>query len=645
MADEVRIVDTASNILMEKAAADNVTTAFDRSMSIGPHCKFGQMGVCCRNCNMGPCRIIEGKEGKDKGVCGATSSTIVARNFARGIVGGAAAHSDHGRAVAETLLMAATGEAPDYQIKDPVKLRKIAGEWGIDTEGREVKDIAKDVAESALEDFGRYHGHLNFVKRAPKPLQEKWEKWGVTPRAIDREIVEIMHRTSMGVDQDYRSIMRQAVRASLADGWGGSMIGTELQDVLFGTPAPVRGKINLGVLKDDHVNVIVHGHEPVLSEIIALASQAPDIVEKAKAAGAQGIVIAGICCTANEMLIRHGIPVAGNMMQQELAIATGAIEAMIVDVQCIMAGVVDAAKSYHTKIITTSPRAQITGAQHVEFDERSALETAKEVLGIAIDNYKNRGPVLIPEKGEVDMVAGFSHEAIEYMLGGRYRTSYRPLNDNIINGRIRGVAGVVGCNNPKVTVDALHTELVKELIKNNILVLQTGCSALACGKYGLLLPEMQKLAGDGLREVCETVGMPPVLHAGSCVDNSRILMAATAMVNEGGLGDDISQLPVAGAAPEWMHEKALSIAQYFVASGVFTVIGIGLPITGSPMVEKLLYEEMEEMYGGMWAVSNDPHEMAQMMIEHIEKKRDELGINVEAERKLYGMEDRRHLEV
>lgn len=423
------------------------------------------------------------------------------------------------------------------------------------------------------------------------------------------------------------------------------MIATELQDILFGTPTPVLGKVNLGVLSKDEVNIVIHGHEPLLSEMLVVAAQDPKMIELAKSKGAKGITLSGICCTANEVLMRHGVPLAGNMLQQELAIVTGAVEAMVVDVQCIMQSLPDIAQCYHTKIITTSPKAMITGAMHIEFDEHNALESAREVVKVAIENFPNRGKnVNIPSEQSY-LIAGFSHETINYLLGGLFRSSYRPLNDNIINGKIRGVAGVVGCNNPRVAHDEIHVEMVKELIKNNVLVLQTGCAAISTAKAGLLVPEAAaKFAGAGLAEVCETVGIPPVLHMGACIDNSRILMAATAMVKDGGLGDDISDLPVAGAAPEWMSEKAISIGQYFVASGVFTVFGASWPTLGSAEVTKYLFEDMEEMYGGMWAFEPDPIKAAHLMIAHIDKKRKALGIDKAGERVLYDMAMRREME-
>jgi len=653
MADaESKSIDKASIKMIEKAASDGVNTAFDRAETTKP-CPIGMVGSCCKHCGMGPCRVplprgkTETPEEKLKrrGVCGATAETIAARNFIRMIAGGAAAHSDHGRGVAELFLAVAKGEAPGYEIKDEQKLMQLALDWDIEIGDRSNNEIAIDIGEKALEEFGKQEGELITLRKAPLKRQELWRQQGVAPRGIDREIVEIMHRTHIGVDQDYQNLLRQGVRASIADGWGGSMIATELQDILFGTPAPVLGKANLGVLEKDEVNLVIHGHEPLLSEMIVAVAQEPEMIELAKSKGAKGINLAGICCTANEILMRHGVPIAGTFLQQELAIVTGAVDAMVVDVQCIFQSIATVAECYHTKIITTSPKAKIPGAIHIEFDEHDALKSAREIVKAAIENFPNRGKnIEIPEE-QTDMIAGFSHETINYLLGGMFRASYRPLNDNIINGRIRGVAGVVGCNNARVKHNEGHVTMVKELIKNDVLVITTGCNAIACAEAGLLVPEAAaKYAGEGLASICETVGIPPVLHMGSCVDNSRILIAATAMVKEGGLGDDISDLPVAGAAPEWMSEKAISIGQYFVGSGVFTVFGVNWPTLGSDEVTKFLFENSEDMYGGMWAFEPDPIKAAHLMIEHIDKKRKALGIDKARERVLYDMEMRRELD-
>ncbi len=641
-----RSTDKAAQEMIGHMAEAGQQNAWDRLEAQSPQCGFGKLGVCCRFCSMGPCRIDPFGEGPQFGVCGADVDTIVARNFLRAVAAGTSAHSDHGRSVAEVFLAAARGEAPDYQFKDTVKLYKVAEELGVETKDRSVNEIAEDIGKIALAEFGKSQGHQLMAQRAPKPRQEIWQKLGITPRAVDREVVEALHRSTMGVDQDYKNIIMHASRTALADGWGGSMLATELQDILFGTPYPGRGEVNLGVLKEDEVNIIVHGHEPILSEMIVAASQDKDLLAEAEKAGAKGINVAGICCTANELLMRHGVPIAGNFLNQELAVATGAVELMAVDVQCVMQGLAEVAKCFHTKLITTADKGKILGVKHVPMEEKTALNTAKELVKIAIENYTSRGQVNIPD-GKERVVIGFSHESINYMLGGKYRASYRPLNDNIINGRIRGVAGIVGCTNPKVPQDFTHTTLAKELIKQDVLVLTTGCATIACGKQGLTNPkEALELAGPGLREVCEAVGIPPVLACGSCVDNSRLLVACTEIVREGGLGEDISEIPVAGACLESISEKAIAIGQYFVSSGALVIFGEQfLPVSGSKNVSDYLFGGIEKDLGGRWAVESDPVKAAEMILEHIESKRDALGINVKAERKLYDMADRRALSV
>jgi len=622
--EKPRSIDRASLEIL-KANEGQRETAWDRLDAMRPQCKFGSEGVCCRICSMGPCRIIPGKT--DRGVCGANVDTIAARNLARMIAAGAAAHSDHGRDVAHALLLAARDESSDYQIKDPAKLRQVASAYGIGQNGTSDREVAVALAEKALDNFGQQGGELELAFRAPAKRVKRWQDAGVVPRGVDREIVEIMHRTHMGVDADYRNVIQQGIRCSLADGWGGSMIATELQDVLFGTPSPIRGKVNLGVLDEAQVNLVVHGHEPVLSEMAVAAARDPELLKLAADAGAAGINVSGICCTANEILMRHGVPIAGNFLQQELAIMTGAVDLMMVDVQCIMPALSDLVNHYHTKLVTTSPKAKFPGVEHVEFSEERAFEVAKTIVRMAIENFGQRdGKPFIPDE-TMDLIAGFTAESVFRFLGGTYRATYRPLNDAIIDGRLRGAAGVVGCNNPKITHDWAHVEMAKELIKNDVLVVTTGCSAIADAKHGLLRPEVAfELAGEGLKEICETVGIPPVLHVGSCVDNSRILMVLTNMVAEGGLGEDISDLPVAGAAPEWMSEKAVSIGFYFVASGVFTTLGMPFPIEGSENLTRYLTDEIEGVVGGKFAFEPDPIEAAHRMIEHIDTKREALKL-------------------
>lgn len=635
------ITCTSSKEILSQDIAKDIKTAYDRVESRGMSaCLFGSGGTCCRNCNMGPCQIIDGVE-EMIGICGATADTVVARNFARTVAAGASSHGDHAREMVKGFIETAKGNGP-HEIQDVDKLHDLAKMFGIDTEDRDKNDIALELGEKALSEFGSQDDKgLTLLQRAPKKRQQIWKKLGVEPRGVDREVVEMMHRTHMGVDQEYENIMLQASRCALADGWGSSMLSTELTDIMFGTPVPRRSIVDMGVLEADQVNVTVHGHEPLLAESLCIAAQDPEMLALAKKQGAKGINLAGVCCTGNEILMRRGIPVASGFVQQEIVLATGAVEAMVVDVQCVMQSVADVAKSFHTDIITTNYRAKMPGGVHIQFDEHEALNSAKEILTKAIMNYKKRGKFFIPQEGKLDVVVGFSHETINYMLGGRFRASYRPLNDNIINGRIRGVAAIVGCDNFKMADDS-HEVIVRELLKNNILVVATGCAATSLGKAGLVNPEAAQYCGDSLREVCETVGMPPVLHMGSCVDNSRILIALTQMVLQGGLGDDITDLPAIGTAPLWMSEKAVAIGQYFVASGA-QVVFQDLATSGAKTFNKYLLEDMMDTYGAHWNVAKDPKEIARIMIEAIESKRDALGINKKQERVLFDMDMRRDL--
>lgn len=639
-----RAWDAASVQMLAKADLECADTCFTRTDAQGVQCTFGKNGICCRICYMGPCRITPKAP---KGICGADADTIVARNYLREAAAGTAAHSDHGRHLVLLLRKIGQGQGGSYQIKDEKALRRAARDYGVEEAGRDAQEVALHLANVLLGEFTSQQEKLRTLQLAPLKRQGVWKNVDVEPAGVDRMVVESLHRTHMGVDHDYRNVLMHAFRVSMADGWGGSRVATIVSDIIFGTPSPVRSKANLGVLGAKTVNVIVHGHEPELSEMLAAASTDPEITAYAKAAGAEGVTLAGLCCTANEILIRHGIPVAGAFLQQELAILTGAVEMMITDVQCCMPSLPDVAKNYHTQIVSTSDIAKTIGAQHASFDHDNAYESAKDLLRRAIDNYRNRKPekVSIPDASK-PLVAGFSVQAIKYMLGGTFRASFRPLNDAIIAGRIKGIVGIVGCNNTKSKVDAYINTLTAELVKRGVLVVKTGCAAIASAKEGLMTPEAAlELASPGLREVCEAVGMPPVLHMGSCVDNSRILEAGTEIVREGGLGEDLSDVPAVGVAPEWMSEKAVAIGCYFVASGVDVILGHPFRIAGSANVTKFLNEETKQIFGASFHVCPDPQAAVERIMELLDARREKLGINKKTQRKLLDMKDRRALSV
>ena len=625
----VEEMEAATNALLENGKKVGADSWQQRVKNQTPHCGFGEAGTCCRICSMGPCRITPKSP---RGICGCDVHGIVARNYLRFTVGGTAAHSDHGREIMHTLHQ--TKEGGNYQVKDPEKLIRIAKEWGVETEGKDIYDLAHEMAEIGLLEYGFPFGTQKFAKRAPEHTQKLWEAAEITPRAIDREISTAMHMTHMGCSSLPEALIRQSLRAGLSDGWGGSMMGTEFSDVMFGTPKPVDTTANIGVMEKDMVNIIVHGHEPSLSEMVVHYANDSEMLELAKSVGAKGINIAGVCCTSNEVTMRHGIPMAGNFLNQENVVLTGACEAIVVDVQCIFPALGPLSKCFHTKFITTSPIARMPDSEFIQFHAETAGENAKAIVKMAVENFKNRKPELvnIPNQKQNARV-GYSVEAIKKVLDGVANTQVdemgttKPLIECVHSGVLRGAVAMVGCNNPKVRPDTAHIELMKKMLENDIILIVSGCSAQAAAKAGLMDPVTAKeYCGAGLKRVCELAGIPPVLHMGSCVDISRMLILASDIAKDWGI--NISQVPVVGCAPEWMSEKAVSIGNYVVATGIETFLGVDPYSKGSTEVTELLQGEhgVKDWVEAKFVVETDIDKLGDKMIECIEQKRLALGI-------------------
>ncbi len=591
-----------------------------------PHCKFGEQGICCRICSMGPCRITPKAP---RGICGCDAHGIVGRNFLRFTAGGAATHSDHGREICNTLYHAKP-EGP-YKVKDPEKLLRIAKEWGVETEGKDIYDLAHEMAELAMAEYGKVFGVQNWLTRAPKHTQELWHNAEIEPRAIDREVSCAMHMTHMGNSSKPEALVRQSLRSGLSDGWGGSMAGTEFSDVMFGTPKPVDTEANLGVMKAENVNIVVHGHDPSLSELVCDWAENPEMLALAKEVGAKGITVSGVCCTSNEVAMRRGIPMAGNFLQQENVVLTGACEAIVVDVQCIFPALGPLSKCFHTKFITTSPIAQMPDSDFIRFEASTANENARAIVKMAVENFKNRKPelVYIPDM-KIEATVGYSVEAIVKTLDGVTNSQVdvtgttKPLIECITSGVIRGAVAMVGCNNPKVRPDFAHVELMKKLIANDIVIIASGCSAQAAAKAGLMSKRAKDVCGAGLKRVCELADIPPVLHMGSCVDISRMMILASELAKDSGL--NISQLPVIGCAPEWMSEKAVSIGNYVVATGIDTFLGVDPYVSGSDQIAWWLTEGIRDWVEAAYTVEKDIDKMGDEMIARIEEKRAAIGI-------------------
>jgi carbon-monoxide dehydrogenase catalytic subunit len=612
--------------LKEIATSLNAETWEDRVKNQGTHCKFGETGVCCRHCHMGPCRITPKAS---RGICGADAHAIAARGYLRTIAAGTSSHSDHGRELLHILRHASPNGS--FKIKDEQKLLNLAKEWGVPTENKDIYAIGHEVAEIGLQEFGKTDGFQRFVSRATPERQKRWAAEGILPRAIDREVVTALHMTHMGNSADPEALIRQGLRTSLSNGWGGSMLCTEVSDILFGTPVVRQTEGNLGCIEKEMVNIIIHGHDPAFSEMIVAASEMKEMLDYAKSKGAKGINIAGICCTANEVTMRHGVRIAGSFLQQEAAILTGAIEMMCVDVQCIFPSLPDLCDNFHTKFVTTSPIARIPRAIHVELEHDKAIDKAKEIMRMAIDNYTNRKPekVFIPttkQKGEVGYPTTEIIRYLDTITNSHVdaKGSYKPAIEAIKAGVIRGAVGIVGCNNPRVRPDNSHFEIMKELLANDILIVTTGCAAQVAIKAGLLNHEAKNICGAGMRRVCDLLNIPPILHMGSCVDISRILRLVTGISLDWGV--DMDKLPIVGCAPEWMSEKAVSIANYVISSGIDVYLGIEPQISGSSQMVEWITQGTRKIVGAGINYSTDPHELVKNMINGIEAKRKALGI-------------------
>lgn len=629
-----RTITEDGQLMLRKADQEQLETVWDRFNAQAPHCGFGELGTCCRNCMQGPCRIDPFGEGATLGACGASGDTIVARNLGRAIAAGTAAHSGHAKHLAHTLLKSAEGKAPDYPIRDEAKLKGVADRLGISTNDKSIEELAKAVARVALEDFSEKETPVAWAAtNVTQGRVETFIKHGVVPTGIDSAISELMHRTAYGVDADPINLLMGGVKCALAD-FAGCHMGTDLADILFGTPKPVTSTANLGVLKTDGVNIALHGHNPVLSDVIAQV--ASELDEEAKRAGApEGVNLVGICCTGNETLMRHGIPSATHSVSQELAMLTGAVDAMVVDYQCIMPSLGTLAECNHTKLITTMSIAKIPGADHIEFTEENARETAKEIIRRGIEAFKSRDPkkVNIPPQ-QSTMVAGFSTEAIVGALAQVDKDDpLKPLIDNIVNGNIQGVCLFAGCNNVRVSQDSGFVSMAKKLAKENVLLLATGCGAGAFARHGLLTSEAtEEFGGDGLKAVLTAVGeaaglngpLPLVLHMGSCVDNARAADVAVAVANK--LGVDLDKLPVVASAPEATTEKAIAIGTWAVAAGLPTHVGVVPPVLGGATVAKVLTDEVKAIFGGYFIVETDPMSAAEKLLEAIKERRKGLGI-------------------
>lgn len=630
-----RTIDPAALELIVKAENDGVKTTFDRFTQMQPQCQFGYKGLCCRFCLMGPCRL-KTDDPNSKGICGASAWTIVARGVGTLILTGASSHNEHARHIAHALLDLSEGKAPDYKVTDPDKLRRVAKMIGLEVEGKDDKTLVKEVSVKALEDFSRLPGfgeNLWIKSTLNQERLEKYDECNIMPAGIYAEISDLLAEAHIGNDDDPVNIIFNALKVALID-YAGMHVATDLSDILFGTPKPIVTEANLGVLDAAKINIAVHGHNPLLSEKVVEAAEG--LEAEAQAAGAAGINIVGMCCTGNEVLMRRGIPLATSFASSELAIVTGAMDAVVVDVQCIMPGIKQVAECYHTRIITTSNIAKLPGSYHIPFEVETALEQAKEIVRIGIDSYKKRNgqTIQIPDVKH-KVVAGFSFEALQDLFAAvNPDNPIRVLNDAILSGQLKGVAVLCGCNNIKRPQDESHIGILKELLKNDVFVLATGCSGQAFAKHGFLNPEaLEKYAGEGLKSFVKTLEeksgiegqLPPAFFMGSCVDNTRASDVLIAMAKD--LGVDTPKVPFVASAPEAMSGKAVSIGSWFVTLGVPTHVGSMPPLEGSELFYSIATQIASDVYGGYFMFEMDPEIAAQKILDALEYRTWKLGVH------------------
>jgi carbon-monoxide dehydrogenase catalytic subunit len=629
----VVIRPTVQQSMEATAKAKGLELGRDRLEAMKPQCGFGELGTCCRICYMGPCRIDPFGDGPKKGICGLSADTMVARNLLRETIGGAASHVGHARHLVLTLRDALTGAAP-YEIRGEDKAFAVAKQFGVPTEGRTAKEVCLDLVNIALEDFGRQDGKLNnwLSKRAPAKELEMWQNLGIAYSNPHNEIETAMHATSMGNDADPVTLLLRTLKLGLVDGWTGLALCTDIQDILFGTPQVTVVESSAGVLKENSVNIATHGHNPVLSEKIL--EWAGKLAAEATAAGAESMNVVGVCCTGNELGMRHGVPLAAHNAQSELILATGAVDAMVVDIQCIWPSLPQLAACFDTAFITTDEMVHIPGATHIEFEPHTADESAQKVVRMAIASFvKRRGKKVDIPNVRTTAVAGLSVEAIVGILSKvNAEDPLKPVIDNVVAGNIRGFAGVVGCSSVKFRDSEMTEKMVKELLANDVLVVTTGCTAHICAQDSLLTSEATDILRAG-----------PESRAGRAGQRRRAGQAAAAGVAHGQLRGQLAHCRSAGRCGRAAGRQGQPVAghrfgagagageghfhrRFVPGAGDHGACGATSARAGRPMVTP----DPDAGSGGITGAKDceyDPIKAAAAMIAHINEKRAGLGLS------------------
>nr|WP_314099988.1 anaerobic carbon-monoxide dehydrogenase catalytic subunit [uncultured Lachnoanaerobaculum sp.] len=596
-------------------------TTFDRFDSQQPQCGFGMAGICCKICNMGPCKITSKSP---KGVCGADADLIVARNLLRSAAAGAAQHGMHGREVILSLKWAAEGKL-DLPILGQQKIKDTAKAFGIKTERRSIKKIASELADILLEDMSRtVPGDYKIIEALGSEERKKvWKELDIIPISAYHEVFEAYHKTGVGTDGDWKSIMQQFLRCGLAFTYSGVVSTSIATDGLFGVGDRVTSKVNIGALKKGYVNIAVHGHLPTLVSEIVRVGQEEKFINLAKEAGAKGIRFYGICCSGLSAMYRYaGVIPLSNAVSAELVLGTGALDLWIADVQDVFPSIMEVAKCFRTTVVTTSESARLPGAERFEYDHHHSnigetRELAEKIVLRGIESFKDRQgiPVYIPPY-EVDAEVGFSPEYVHKHYG-----SMKPLYEAVKEGKILGIVNIVGCNNPKVVYEKCVIDVANALLRNNILILTNGCASFPLMKMGYCNVSGQEHAGESLKEFLGD--LPPVWHVGECIDNTKSSGIFAGVAGEA--GKPLYEMPFAFSSPEWSNEKGIDAALGFRLMGINSYHCVEAQIHGSKNVIEFLKEGTKEMLGSVMVVDTNPDSLGEKIVADIIEKRKALG--------------------
>lgn len=596
-------------------------TTFDRFDSQQPQCGFGMAGICCKICNMGPCKITSKSP---KGVCGADADLIVARNLLRSAAAGVAQHGMHGREVILSLKWAAEGKL-DLPILGKQKIKDTAKAFGIKTERRSIKKIASELADVLLDDMSRtVPGDYKIIEALGSEERKKvWKELDILPISAYHEVFESYHKTGVGTDGDWKSIMQQFLRCGLAFTYSGVVSTSIATDGLFGVGDRVTSKVNIGALKKGYVNIAVHGHLPTLVSEIVKVGQEEKFINLAKEAGAKGIRFYGICCSGLSAMYRYaGVIPLSNAVSAELVLGTGALDLWIADVQDVFPSIMEVAKCFRTTVVTTSESARLPGAERFEYDhhhsnigETRAL--AEKIVLRGIESFKDRQgiPVYIPPY-EVDAEVGFSPEYVHKHYG-----SMKPLYEAVKEGKILGIVNIVGCNNPKVVYEKCVIDVANALLRNNILILTNGCASFPLMKMGYCNVSGQEHAGESLNEFLGD--LPPVWHVGECIDNTKSSGIFAGVAGEA--GKPLYEMPFAFSSPEWSNEKGIDAALGFRLMGINSYHCVEAQIHGSKNVIEFLKEGTKDLLGSVMVVNPNPDALGEKIVADIIEKRKALG--------------------